>query len=359
MGSLIDQAKIESMSYNETIEAFRNIIYSEKEFDELLENFKKYNENINITKFPHKNLKELLKKEKKENINLFDELKKEYVKIFKNYYIQHSSRYGRFYEILKNAKDYNELIKEQKNYFEYKELEKSYIKKIKVTKLSANFSLFLFNYVRIENDDEKINFLEKTFNEEFSTSCTVYSYNLGEKETELFNLYVDKEIEQKQSKQTKKQIQKYYDDDDDEEDNDYDNHSYNNTYNKQSDDYYDNHSYNNNSYHNTISSSSYKNNSNSTKNSSNKQNKKKVKVIMCYSCKGKNKCPLCGEKISSRVSLGNLYAHPNCYNEGTCCLCNKKGPGNQVQSICSNCRKSTNSKGLTGSARCFICRKLI
>ena len=80
---------------------------------------------------------------------------------------------------------------------------------------------------------------------------------------------------------------------------------------------------------------------------------------MCYSCKGKSKCPLCGNKIKTRVSLGNLYAHPNCYNEGTCCLCNKKGSGNQVQSICSDCRKNSISKGLTGSARCFICRNLI
>ena len=39
-------------------------------------------------------------------------------------------------------------------------------------------------------------------------------------------------------------------------------------------------------------------------------------------------------------------------------LCGKKGPGNQVQSICSNCRKGPSSKGLTGGARCFICRKI-
>ena len=80
---------------------------------------------------------------------------------------------------------------------------------------------------------------------------------------------------------------------------------------------------------------------------------------MCYSCKGKNRCPLCGNKVTSRVSLGNLFDHSNCYKEGTCCLCKKKGSGNQVQSICSNCRKNSISKGLTGSARCFICRKLL
>ena len=114
------------------------------------------------------------------------------------------------------------------------------------------------------------------------------------------------------------------------------------------------------SSHSSSSSSrinnTYKSN-NSSKNVSNK--KKKVKVIMCYACKGKNKCPLCGDKMTSRVSLGNLYAHSDCYNEGTCCLCNKKGSGNQVQSICSDCRKNGNGKGLTGSAKCFVCRKLI
>ena len=57
---------------------------------------------------------------------------------------------------------------------------------------------------------------------------------------------------------------------------------------------------------------------------------------MCYACKGKNKCPLCGDKMRPRVSLGNLYAYSDCYNEGTCCLCNKKGSRNQIQSICSD-----------------------
>lgn len=215
-----------------------------------------------------------------------------------------------------------------------------------------DFTLFLFNYVRIEDTEEKRNFLEKTFNEDFSISCSVYSYNIEEKENEIFNLYVDKEIERSNQNKSKKQIKIDYDY---EEDNDY---SYNNTYNNNSDDYHDNHSYdyNKHTHYNTINSS---NSSSISKNSSSSQSKKKVKVIMCYSCKGKNKCPLCGNKISSRVSLGNIYAHSNCYNEGTCCLCNKKGSGNQVQSICSNCRKSDISKGLTGSARCFICRKLI
>lgn len=80
---------------------------------------------------------------------------------------------------------------------------------------------------------------------------------------------------------------------------------------------------------------------------------------MCYACKGKNKCPLCGDKMRPRVSLGNLYAYSDCYNEGTCCLCNKKGSRNQIQSICSDFRKNGNGKGLSGSARCFVCRKLI
>ena len=195
--------------------------------------------------------------------------------------------------------------------------------------------------------------------DEFSLRGAVYSSNIEEKEKEYFDLLIKKEnnvyIENKPKKV-------YYHNDEDDED---DNYSYDNKISDYNDDYNfncdNNYSY---KHYNTSSGNNYSNNSNSHSNSHSKNqnkssNKKKVKVIMCYSCKGKNLCPLCGNKIKSRVSLGNLYAHSNCYNEGTCCLCNKKGPGNQVQSICSNCRKDSISKGLTGSARCFICRKLI
>lgn len=149
MGSLLDQAKVEAMNYDEAIEAFRNILGNEKEFDEILENFKKYNENYKITRFPLRKLKDLLKKEKKDySVNLLDELKKEYVNIFKNYYKQHSHACGRFYEIFKNVKDYNELIKEQKNYFEYKNLEKTYKKKLKL--LNFQWILHYFYLIMLE-----------------------------------------------------------------------------------------------------------------------------------------------------------------------------------------------------------------
>ena len=134
---------------------------------------------------------------------------------------------------------------------------------------------------------------------------------------------------------------------DDEDNNDYNSNSYSN-YNTYT---YSGHSSSSSSNKKTSTNNSNKNYINSI---NTKPAKKRVKVILCYSCKSKNKCPLCGVKMGSKVSLGNMYAHENCYNEGTCVLCNKKGPGNQVQSICSDCRKSKNQNGLTGSGRCFI-----
>ena len=191
----------------------------------------------------------------------------------------------------------------------------------------------------------------------------IYNLDTEKKLKKLFELLQKKEdLEKEIQKENEK---KYYDDNSDSNDYNY-NHTYHDNYNDNYDDY-------NKKYYHTINSSSSKNyrkssnlthNSNNNSNSSNKTNKKseikqKVKVIMCYSCKGKNKCPLCGNKMNSNFSLGNLFAHSNCYNEGTCCLCKKKGSGNQIQSICSSCRKGSISKGLTNSARCFFCRKLI
>lgn len=363
-----DEYKLSRMSYDETVSALKELIreYDRETFDEILNNFKKYNDDYKYTKFPLKVLKDLYRKKKlNDSLYLIDELKKEYVKIFQKYYNSHSQKYDHFADILKNAKTYEELIKEQEHYREYKNLIIIYKKKSKVTKLSFNFTLILFNYVRLEDGFDKREFLEKTFKEEFSISCNVGYENFQTKENELFDLFVDKETQGQKGKKEKRRISTYYDNED-YNDNNYNNYSYDN-YDNNNNNISDN--YHSSDYrHNTYSSSSNRNNnsssysSNHTSNTSNKnqKNKKtKVKVIMCYSCKGKNKCPLCGNKIKSRVSLGNLYAHSNCYNEGTCCLCNKKGSGNQVQSICSDCRKSSISKGLTGSARCFICRNLI
>ena len=220
----------------------------------------------------------------------------------------------------------------------------------------------------LETEEEKIKYLEEKYEIQFGIHVSIYSYNLKEKETEYFNKLAESEIEnekrKKEEKEEKKklsEINSYNDDDDynkkysdDEDNNDYNSNSYSN---------YNTYTY---SGHSSSSSSNKKtstNNYNSNKNyiniTNNKPAKKRVKVILCYSCKSKNKCPLCGVKMGSKVSLGNMYAHENCYNEGTCVLCNKKGPGNQVQSICSDCRKSKSSNGLTGSGRCFICRKLM
>ena len=358
----LDEYKLNGMSYNETVNGIKGLIRNcdEKIVDEILSNFKKYNEDYKYTRFPLKVLKDLYRKKKlNDDFLLIDELKKEYVNIFQKYYRAHSSRYDHFGDILKNAQSYQELIKEQNNYREYQNLIKIYKKKIKVTKLSFNFTLILFKYVRLEDDYDKRQFLKKTFEEEFSISCDVDYENFITKEKEFFELCLDSESQ----RTAKKKINVYYDNEDyNDNDNDYNNYSYDNN-NNISDSYHScdyrhstvNSSSNRNNYNSTHSSNSPRNTSNKNQNNT----KKKVKVIMCYSCKGKNKCPLCGNKISKRVSLGNLYAHSNCYNEGTCCLCNKKGPGNHVQSICSDCRKGSISKGLTGSARCFICRKLV
>lgn len=354
------------MSYNETVNAIKELVKESdgKKIDEIIDNFKKYNEDYKYTKFPLKILKDLYKKKKLgDNFDLIDELKKEYVKIFQKFYQSHSKRYDNFADIFKNVQSYEELIKEQAHYKEYQNLIKIYKKKIKVTKLSFSFNLMLFNYVRLEKSFEKYEFLEKTFKEEFSISCNVDYENLQEKENELFDLYMDKEAQGKKEKKEKNQINIYYDNDDYNDNND-NNYSYDNYDNNNISDNYHSSDYRRNTFssssnRNNYSSSYRSNNTSNTSNKNQKNKKTKVKVIMCYSCKGKSKCPLCGNKIKTRVSLGNLYAHSNCYNEGTCCLCNKKGSGNQVQSICSDCRKSSISKGLTGSARCFICRNLI
>ena len=314
-------------------------------------------------------MKEIYKKKKLDKD--FDAIvytKLQYFTIFKSYY--NKSSYGPFKDIFKETKNYDELLIEQNNYLKYKELEKTYTKKIKVTKLSFKFSLDLIVFVRLENkQDEWKEYLEKRLKEEFSENDNVNYYNLEEEKNKFFDLWVENE---KHKHKPKKKVEKIYYDEDEDEDN-YNNNNYsddnrisnyydndNDNENYSYDDYRKNNQNNkiysrNNNYNSTSRSNTYK--TNNSKNTSNK--KQKVKVIMCYSCKGKNRCPLCGTKITSRVTLGNLYAHSNCYNEGTCCLCNKKGPGNQVQSICSNCRKNNISKGLTGSARCFICRKLI
>ena len=357
-----EQLKIEKMTYEEIVKNLKDKAQNSK-FDEILDNFKLYNCTSKITRFPIKTLKEIYINSKiKDNYDIINEMKKEYVKFFKKNCINSYSKYKLFNDKFRACNDYDELVKEQKIYLIYKEYFDTYSKKFKSKKISVNFFSIIIEYIHLESY-EKYTFIETHLTDEFSLRGAVYSSNIEEKEKEYFDLLIKKEnnvyIENKPKKV-------YYHNDEDDED---DNYSYDNKISDYNDDYNYN-SDNNYSYkhYNTSSGNNYSNNSNNhsnshsnshSKNQNKSSNKQKVKVIMCYSCKGKNLCPLCGNKIKSRVSLGNLYAHSNCYNEGTCCLCNKKGPGNQVQSICSNCRKDSISKGLTGSARCFICRNLI
>lgn len=364
-----EEFKIERMTQSELADALKENVYNKKDFEDVLNNYKLYNENYKIKVFPSSALRRILKKFKTtEDYDILIEIKKEYVKIFHKYYDStYKSQYGPFYDRFKAANDYDSLVKEQKDYLIYKKYKKIYDKKFKRKEISYEFSLILIEYIKIEENYEKYRFIESHLSNEFSITTSVFSENIDEKLTEYFNLLIEKENNEYLSKKKSKPKKVYYEYEDDDN---YHNNSYDNNYDNNS---YDNNSYDNsyrseNNYnyqHHNTSSGNYKNyNSYNNSNLSNNHNKEsnqkqKVKVIMCYSCKGKNLCPLCGDKIKSRVSLGNLYAHSNCYNEGTCCLCKKKGSGNHVQSICSNCRKSTISKGLTGSARCFICRKLI
>ena len=357
-----EEIKINEMSYNDTIKSLKGTFqcqFDVKKFEDILDNFKKFNDDKKITRFPLKTLKELLKEKKKDNnFDLIVQTKKQYFMYFKKYYKSHSSVYGPFADIFKNTEDYEELLKEQNNYLKYKNMIQYYKEEYNITSLSFSFRVDLAACIRLENNQsEWIKYLEDRFKEEFSVSEMVCGYNLEEKQKMFFELWKEKECENK----SKKKKKTYYEKDDD--DYNYNNYSYdnsisNNNYNN--DDYeYKPHHTSSNSHRSNYNSTNYSNHSNSNQSKKTSNTKKKVKVIMCYSCKGKKLCPLCGNKINSTVSLGNLYAHSDCYNEGTCCLCNKKGAGNQVQSICSDCRKSSASKGLTGSARCFICRKLI
>ena len=367
MGQMFEEMKIKEMSYNQVMKAIKESFDNQfqlQKFEEILDNFKKFNEEKRITKFPLDTLKKLLIGKKKDSyFDLIVETKKEYFLHFKKYYKSHSSSCGPFADIFKNTKDYEELLKEQYFYLQYKEFIKTYKEDYELSSLSFSFRIHICAFIRLQNNEtEWIKYLEEKTQDEFPDIGVITSSNLREKQTKFFEYFVEKDLKKYSTKP-----KSYYEEDDDD---DYNNNNYSYD-NKISYDNYDNYDNDNNSYEyrpNHTSSSSYRRNYNSTnssKNSNSNQSKKnsntknKVKVIICYSCKGKKKCPLCGNQVKSLVSLGNLYAHSDCYKEGTCCLCNKKGAGNHVQSICSDCRKSSASKGLTGSARCFICRKLI
>ena len=284
-----------------------------------------------------------------------------------NYYRNNSHKYGKYYRKFVDAKkDYSDFVRAQSSYPIYKQYVEDYNKEVG-SKCSEEFYIFLANlsvFYGIEHEERYFQFIKKSF-QYFSVDEEIDKWNSEWKRNELLKLWIEKETGRKEEKERKKYLKEllsHKDDDDDDNNNNSDNndedekdednnYSYNNTHS--------NYSYSHSNYSSSHSNTTHDININKKTSSNNSNQKKKVKVIVCYACKSKDKCPLCGNKMQSKVSLGNMYAHTDCYNEGKCCLCGKKGPGNQVQSICSNCRKGPSSKGLTGSARCFICRQLI
>ena len=279
-----------------------------------------------------------------------------YYRYFKKYYCKKENKVvQKFRERFAKADCYIVMLKEQKYYEEYLDLKKKYIAQNNNKMISMEFRDDIFQIILLKNElfkDKCVQYLEKRFKEKFDEERIISESCLDGFIEDFYYLCLKEEQKNPYVKKPKKKTNNYtYYDDDDSDDNNDNNYHYNTSYN-----YHSNNSSTHSSNSSTINNNSNRSN-NSFKNTGNK--KKRVKVIMCYACKGKNKCPLCGDKITSRVSLGNLYAHSDCYNEGTCCLCNKKGSGNQVQSICSDCRKNGNGKGLSGSAKCFVCRKLL
>lgn len=63
-----EEIKINEMSYNDTIKSLKQTFqcqFDVKKFEDILDNFKKFNDDKKITRFPLKTLKELLKEKKK------------------------------------------------------------------------------------------------------------------------------------------------------------------------------------------------------------------------------------------------------------------------------------------------------
>ena len=63
-----EEIKINEMSYNDTIKSLKGTFqcqFDVKKFEDILDNFKKFNDDKKITRFPLKTLKELLKEKKK------------------------------------------------------------------------------------------------------------------------------------------------------------------------------------------------------------------------------------------------------------------------------------------------------
>lgn len=360
--------------YNYYIDTFKSKLnsFELEEFNKIFENRDKYMKDEKVIKFPIESLRSInkslednqkiinshfaseSKKERARDFNIVDEMKKAYHKHFKHYYNQKKAKVGNLFRpIFQRTSNYEQMLTEQSNYDEYTRTRHIYYERNSNHRLSVDFRKDMIELIRLENrnKEECKEYLMRRFKEKFDQDKYVPECYLSDYIKEFYELWLKEDQENLRNKQ-ESQSSNYNNYSSDSgsgsgSDNNSDDNRYHTSYNTKS--------YNSSSYSNK-NNNNFKNNT-SSKNTSNK--KKRVKVIMCYACKGKNKCPLCGDKMNSKVSLGNLYAHSDCYNEGTCCLCNKKGAGNQVQSICSDCRKNGEGKGLSGSAKCFVCRKLI
>ena len=366
--------------YDYYIDTFKSELNSEEkeEFNAILDNRDKYirdqKEKEKKVKFPIESLRKVNKSlednkkiinsifsseykiEKAKQFSIVAEMKQVYYNYFRSYYNQKKSKVGDLFKpVFQRTSNYDQMLIEQSNFEEYLRIRGIYFEKNGKHRVSAEFRKDMIEIIRLENSnkEECTEYLARRFKEKFDMDLQYTSVSfLSENITQFYELCLQEEQTILRNKQETKS-------------SNYNNYSDSGSGSGGGS---DGGSDGGNRYHTSYKSSSYSSSSssrsnnsyksgNSSKNTSNK--KKRVKVIMCYACKGKNKCPLCGDKMNSKVSLGNLYAHSDCYNEGTCCLCNKKGSGNQVQSICSDCRKNGNGKGLTGSAKCFVCRKLI
>ena len=350
--------KNQTEEYNYYIENLKGNLTSSEEkeqFDVIIADYAKYRNHKKYGKFPISKLRTINKKlEAGKYCDIIIEMKQYYLQLFKYFFREQIIKQSKpIKELYRGVNSYDELIKKQKINDKYLEVRKTCMEKNYGRKLSLEFRQELLKLILLEDSssEESVEYLKNRFKEKFDQDYSIYSFNYNEYYIKYIDLWIEKEIETYNSQQN------YNKNDSDEEENG----NYND--NNSGDEEYTYKSYNSSSSSSSNSRKYYNTDSNDNRNNNTSKKasniKKKVKVTICYSCKSKNLCPLCGNKITSRVSLGNLYAHAECYNEGTCCVCNQRKAGNQVQSICSDCQKNGNAKGLTGSAKCFECRKLI
>ena len=88
--------------------------------------------------------------------------------------------------------------------------------------------------------------------------------------------------------------------------------------------------------------------------SANKKNEE-VPVKLCFKCDKNKKCALCGVTTSFSTSTPvKLMAHSNCYDKNKCYLCNDSFSTKlSIKAICTNCYK----KHRPSYFRCLICNE--